>query len=231
MRELHIIQSGSIPYQDALNFQEELVQIKAQETSTPDVLWLLSHPPVITVGARRDARKNLLQTDGVEVVSITRGGDVTYHDEGQITGYLLSLLENQERDLHRILKILETAVIEALMPDAHPNDQLHTVEGKTGVFLNDSKVCSIGIACRRWVTFHGFSLCFTSDPKAWFRLNPCGLDPMVMKNLPGHFSRPHFEERIGNLLAAHLKRELSPQKWASREEFASRFMRAPGPSC
>ena len=121
----------------------------------------------------------------VEVVEIERGGDVTYHGPGQLVAYPIVLLGDGERDLHRFLRNLEEAVILTcrrwgLAADREP--------GKTGVWLDGAaggrkKLCSIGIACRRWVTFHGLALNVTTDLGYFFRINPCGFESSVMTSM------------------------------------------------
>jgi lipoyl(octanoyl) transferase len=121
----------------------------------------------------------------VEVIGIERGGDVTYHGPGQIVAYPIVLLGDGERDLHRYLRNLEEAVIATcarfdLACDREP--------GKTGVWLTTPtgmrrKLCSMGIACRKWVTFHGLALNVTSDLGYFRRINPCGFEASVMTSI------------------------------------------------
>ncbi|MBW7877078.1 MAG: lipoyl(octanoyl) transferase LipB, partial [Candidatus Cloacimonetes bacterium] len=108
------------------------------------------------------------------------GGDVTYHDPGQIVGYLILSLKPNERDLHKVLFGLEEVILLSLQELGIPG---HRVEGKTGVFVNNQKVCSIGIACRHWITYHGFALNIHSDLKNYQRINPCGLESSLMQNI------------------------------------------------
>jgi lipoyl(octanoyl) transferase len=156
-----------------------------QKGEVPDTLLLVEHPHVFTLGRRREAEANVLMPGDVEVIGIERGGDVTYHGPGQIVAYPIVLLEDGERDLHRYLRNLEEAVIATvarfgLAADREP--------GKSGVWLTAStgarrKLCSIGIACRKWVTFHGLALNVTSDLAYFRRINPCGFEASVMTSM------------------------------------------------
>ena len=125
------------------------------------------------------------------VVEIERGGDVTYHGPGQLVAYPIVLLrEGPERDLHLFLRNLEEAVIRTcarfgVVADREP--------GKTGVWTGPSpagidrkKLCSMGIACRKWVTFHGLALNVTTDLSYFHRINPCGFDSDVMRSLASY---------------------------------------------
>src|SRR5262249_53704909 len=135
-----------------------------QKDESPDTLVLVEHPHVFTLGRSRAAHDNVLAPGDVEVVEIERGGDVTYHGPGQIVAYPIVRLDGAERDLHKFLRNLEQAVIVTcarfgLHADREP--------GKTGVWTGPPgarrKLCSIGIACRKWVTFHGLALNVTTD--------------------------------------------------------------------
>jgi lipoyl(octanoyl) transferase len=142
---------------------------------------------VFTLGRRRDSQQNVLAPGDVPVIEIERGGDVTYHGPGQLVAYPIVLLEGDaERDLHQFLRNLEEAVIQTcaraagLTTDREP--------GKTGVWTTDGngarkKLCSMGIACRKWVTFHGLALNVTTDLAYFRRINPCGFEASVMSSL------------------------------------------------
>ena len=119
------------------------------------------------------------------VVAACGGGDVTYHGPGQLVAYPILQLREGERDLHRFLRNLEEAVIAtcgAFGVDAGREP------GKTGVWLDGAsgtrkKICSIGVACRRWVTFHGLALNVSTDLSYFFRINPCGFESSVMTSI------------------------------------------------
>src|SRR5215470_5913554 len=146
---------------------------------------LVEHPHVFTLGRRREAEANVLMPGDVEVVGIERGGDVTYHGPGQIVAYPIVLLGDGERDLHRYLRNLEEAVITTCARSGLTCDR---EPGKTGVWLTTPtgmrrKICSMGIACRKWVTFHGLALNVTTDLSYFARINPCGFQSEVMTSV------------------------------------------------
>lgn len=181
---LAVVDLGICGYHEAWEKQLALVEAR-KDGGGVDTLVLVEHPHVITVGRSQKALANVVAADGVEVVSVERGGDVTYHGPGQIVAYPIVLLREGERDLHRFLRNLEEAVIAtcgAFGIDAGREP------GKTGVWLDGAsgsrkKICSIGVACRRWVTFHGLALNVSTDLSYFFRINPCGFESSVMTSM------------------------------------------------
>jgi len=175
-----VVDLGSESYRETWARQLALVE-QRQIGQAPDTLLLVEHPHVFTLGRRREARTNVLAPGDVEVIEIERGGDVTYHGPGQIVAYPIVLLEDGERDLHAFLRHLEDAVIATC---ARFGLATGREPGKTGVWLGPAKkICSLGIACRKWVTFHGLALNVTTDLAYFGRINPCGFQSEVMTSL------------------------------------------------
>ena len=174
---------GTAPYRDVWARQLALVE-QRQVGLAPDTLIVVEHPHVFTLGRRREAKQNVLAPGDVEVLEIERGGDVTYHGPGQLVAYPIVLLEDGERDLHAFLRHLEEAVIRVCARAGVTADR---EPGKTGVWtttdLGRKKLCSMGIACRKWVTFHGLALNVTTDLSYFARINPCGFEASVMTSL------------------------------------------------
>jgi lipoate-protein ligase B len=174
---------GMTSYREAWERQLALVEARKAGAGEDRVL-LVEHPHVITVGRSRAALANIVAPGEVEVVEIERGGDVTYHGPGQLVAYPIVLLGEHERDLHRFLRNLEEAVIRTV---ARWDLDAGREPGKTGVWLDGPrgrvKICSIGIACRRWVTFHGLALNVTTDLGYFQRINPCGFESSVMTSM------------------------------------------------
>ena len=149
---------------------------------TNDVLLLGEHLEVITCG-RRTQKEHLLAPD-CPVIEIERGGNVTWHGPGQLVAYPIRALPPGERDLHRYLRQLESVVIKTL--DAFGLKGFRR-EGMTGVWIQQEempyKIASIGVAVRKWVTWHGVSLNVTNDLERLKQINPCGMDPSVMTSM------------------------------------------------
>lgn len=185
MTPWRILDLGTASYREVWAKQIGLVEDR-QADRTIDTLVLVEHPHVFTLGRRRESAQNVLVPGDVEVIEIERGGDVTYHGPGQIVAYPILLLRDGERDLHRFLRNLEDAVIATCI---HFGITTASREpGKTGVWCDDTtnarrKLCSMGIACRKWVTFHGLALNVTTDLSYFSRINPCGFESRVMTSL------------------------------------------------
>ena len=185
---------GRTRYDDAHALQEAFVLARA-ESLVPDLLLLTEHEPVVTLG--RGSSPGSTQVPGLPIVETERGGDATWHGPGQLVGYPILLLPESRRDLHAYLRDLEEVVIRALADFGVTGER---VEGKTGVWAAGRKLCSIGVAVRRWVTWHGFALNVHADLSDFARFRPCGLDPALMANLDEFADVPEglaaVEERI-----------------------------------
>lgn len=183
MRPWQVLELGTAPYRDVWARQLALVE-QRQTGQAPDTLIVVEHPHVFTLGRRRESKQNVLAPGDVEVLEIERGGDVTYHGPGQLVAYPILLLEDDERDLHAFLRNMEEAVIRTCARVGVAADR---EPGKTGVWTTTEhgrkKLCSMGIACRKWVTFHGLALNVTTDLSYFARINPCGFEASVMTSL------------------------------------------------
>jgi len=169
---------GLIDYQKALVFQIETFKaVKADFFKS--ALILCRHHPVITCGRQAD-KNNILASEaelkarGISVYEIERGGDVTYHGPGQMTIYPIFNLSFYKKDIHWFLRQLEEMAIDLLSDFGVKAER---IIGKTGVWVEGAKICSIGIAIRHWITFHGLSINIKADDLASFNLiRPCGMD-------------------------------------------------------
>jgi lipoate-protein ligase B len=176
---LDVVEAGLVPYADALAWQRRLADDRIARRLQHDVLLLLEHPPVITLG--RTARAaHVLRPGDVDVVEVERGGDVTYHGPGQLVGYPIIDLAALTPDLHWYLRTLEEALIAALRHLGIPADRR---AGYTGVWTRGRKIASIGVHVKRWVTWHGFALNVTTDLEAFDRIVPCGIAGVEMTSV------------------------------------------------
>ncbi|MBK7077530.1 MAG: lipoyl(octanoyl) transferase LipB [Myxococcales bacterium] len=202
---LHVDDLGRLDYRAAWARQLALVDERKTGAGADRVL-VVEHPHVFTLGRAQKAVANVLAPGEVEVIEIERGGDVTYHGPGQLVAYPILALGDGERDLHRFLRNLEEAVIRTcagfgLATDRQP--------GATGVWCTDragarKKLCSIGIACRRWVTFHGLALNVATDLAYFQRINPCGFASSVMTSMAVELDRPLTVAEVTPILTREL---------------------------
>lgn len=179
-----VLDWGRTRYVEAWRRQDQRVAGRIAGTE-PDALIFTEHEPVFTIGLRHNAAQNLvfneeqLEAHGIEVVQTNRGGDITYHGPGQIVGYPIVSLEAR-RDLHAYLRFLEEVMINsvgALGLAAARRD------GKTGIWLGTRKVAAIGVAVKRWVTYHGFALNVTTNLGHFGGIVPCGITDGTVTSL------------------------------------------------
>jgi len=167
---------GCVPYGEALNLQRELVE-RRRRGEIQDVLLLLEHPSVITLGrnARRDhllSSTETLKKEGIELAETDRGGDITYHGPGQLVGYPILDLSRIRKDVVWYVRTLEEALIRAARDFGF---RAGRKEGMTGVWVGQAKVAAIGIHVSRWVTSHGFALNLETDLGYFRHIVPCGI--------------------------------------------------------
>lgn len=182
---------GTVPYADALALQDALVNARRYD-QIGDTLLLLEHPHVFTLGRGADERFLINPPAEVPVHRVSRGGEVTYHGPGQLVAYPILKLEGRDRDVHRYLRALEHAIIEALHElgiEAGRRDRL------TGVWISARKIASIGVGIRRWVTFHGLAVNVDPALRYFDTIVPCGIEGCRMTSVaellgPSFRSRP-----------------------------------------
>lgn len=195
---LEVARWGLVPYAEGHARQQELVRRRIAG-EIPDTLVLCEHEPVITVG--RGAIAGDLVAPGIPVVEVERGGEATYHGPGQLVVYPILALPEGRRDLHRYLRDLEEVCLRCL---AEVGVQGERRSGLTGVWIGDRKVASVGVAVRRWVTWHGFALNVHTDLDAFRGFRPCGLDPEVMTRVADHAEVPETTMLFQVLCVKHV---------------------------
>ncbi|MBA2686647.1 MAG: lipoyl(octanoyl) transferase LipB [Gemmatimonadaceae bacterium] len=172
-------------YAEALEYQREIARQRISGELDQDLLLLVEHPPVVTLG-RSSKQKNLvssaefLASKGVELFEVERGGDVTFHGPGQLVGYPIIDLTRHKQDLHWYLRSVEEALINSLKAFEITAERS---PGFTGVWTRGRKIASIGVHARDWVTWHGFALNVTTDLKYFDLIVPCGIDGVVMTSV------------------------------------------------
>src|SRR5690242_13516268 len=185
MAELWVERLGLLEYGKALEYQRAVAQARIAGTIAEDVLLLVEHPPVVTLGRSAKlqhllASPELLAARGVEQFEVERGGDVTFHGPGQLVGYPIIDLKRHRRDLHWYLRQAEGARIVALADYGIVGERS---QGQTGVWTEGRKIASIGVHARDWVTWHGFALNVTTDLSYFDLMVPCGIAEVTMTSI------------------------------------------------
>ncbi|MBY0489882.1 MAG: lipoyl(octanoyl) transferase LipB [Gemmatimonadaceae bacterium] len=200
---------GLMPYDDAWSLQKETARRRIAGEEPHDVLLLVQHPPVVTLGRSTKpghllATAEGLEAAGVELRDVERGGDVTVHEPGQLVAYPIFDLKQHTKDLHWYLRQVEEAVIVALREFGLETTR---VAGLTGVWVEDArgrrKLASIGVHARDWVTWHGVALNVENTLATFAHTVPCGIDGVEMTTvarelaLLGHRSVPSLADVAG----------------------------------
>lgn len=203
-----LLDLGRRPYLETLELQRGLCRRRMAGELDEDVLILVEHEPVVTLGRGTRATSLPLtpvemERRGVVVAEVERGGDVTYHGPGQLVGYPILQLREHREDLHWYLRQLEDALIGAL-------DRLGVSAarnpGLTGVWTDGRKIASIGVHVKQWVTLHGFALNVSTDLGGFDLIVPCGIPGVVMTSVAAELGRedaePLWEETRADVVEA-----------------------------
>ncbi|UCD23482.1 MAG: lipoyl(octanoyl) transferase LipB [Gemmatimonadota bacterium] len=183
--ELAVVGLGQMAYEKALDLQRQLADARITGTVERDLLLLVEHPPVITLGRSfavhsLPTSRDALRARGIDLFEIERGGDITFHGPGQLVGYPIFDLKQHREDVHWFLRQLEESIIRTLA-------SFGIVSGRrdkyTGVWIDDRKIASIGIHVKKWVTWHGFALNVTTDLSYFDLIVPCGIPDVIMTSI------------------------------------------------
>jgi len=166
---------GRMEYGAALELQRSLAARRAKD-EVPDILILLEHDPVITLG-RKTTHENF-KAQEVPVFEVERGGDATFHGPGQLVGYPIIQLE--DHDVRRHVRIIEEALIRTTRKFGVEGERR---DGHPGVWVRGKKLASVGVAVKDWVTYHGFALNVSTELSYFNLIRPCGLDPSTMTSI------------------------------------------------
>lgn len=219
IRKVQFQQLGSIAYQEAWDYQEELLKAnvqlkldagrKADPAGIPTQHHLLfcEHPHVYSLG-KSGNREHLLidqptlEKYGITFVHTNRGGDITYHGPGQIVGYPIFDLEKFRTDIGWYLRSLEEVIIKVLAEYGLIGGR---IEGATGVWLdidrpNPRKICAMGVRCSRWITMHGFALNVNTDLSFFNHIVPCGISDKGVTSIQAELGRKIDIQEVEELL-------------------------------
>lgn len=204
---------GRIGYQEALDLQADLVE-RRRRGEIGDTLLLLEHPPVITLGVKtRNTRTNIIASDaqladaGVAVFQTGRGGDVTYHGPGQLVGYPIFDLNPHRRDVHKYVRDIEQALIDAV---AVFGVRAERADGLTGIWVGQNKLAAIGVRISRWITSHGFALNVSTNLSHFDLIVPCGIQDRGVTALERLLGRPVPMAEVESAVETAFSRVFSP---------------------
>ena len=212
-----IIDLGLMDYGKAWELQHQL-WLKRVEGKVPDLLLLVEHPHVMTLGRRGNrsfliASPEELEAMGIPLFHVERGGDVTYHGPGQIVGYpILNLKEYGYRLVHYVEQ-LEEVILRALSDFG--------IDGKRnslnrGVWVGPEKIASVGVAIKRWVSFHGFALNYDTDLRYFDLIHPCGLEGIKVTSMGKALGRKVSREDVTQRICFNFK-EIFSRDWEEKK--------------
>lgn len=228
MRNVSFEDLGTMPYQEAWEYQETLfgknvaVKLAARKaevegnvlplTETQDHLLFVEHPHVYTLGKSGHLENLLADEQGLEdidatFVAINRGGDITYHGYGQLVAYPIFDLEYHFTDIHKFLRYLEEAIILTLKDFAISAGR---IDGLTGVWLDVDdpvrarKICALGIRCSRWITMHGLALNVNTNLNYFSHIVPCGIDDKAVTSMQAELGHEVSMDEVKQRVKHHL---------------------------
>ena len=190
-----LLDLGFRDYGEVLKLQRELVE-KRRASEIHDTLILVEHPDVITLG-RRGTMENVL-SDKLPIYWIERGGDATYHGPGQLVGYPIVGLQEAKIDVVSFVRKIEDILMKTVADFGINSSR---VEKKPGIWVEQKKLASIGIAVQHWVTFHGFALNVNTDLKKFYTIKPCGMEPSMMTSMQRILGKEVSLETVKNSIA------------------------------
>ncbi|HML56989.1 MAG TPA: lipoyl(octanoyl) transferase LipB [Ferruginibacter sp.] len=228
MQEVIFQDMGLIPYREAWDYQEKLLQRNVQlkteartsmqpydalQVPTKHYFLICEHPPVYTLGKSGDINHVLLseaelKSRGIEFHHTNRGGDITFHGLQQVVGYPILDLEKMYTDIGRYLRNLEEVIIRTIAEFGLKGSRS---SGETGVWIDpelkgrERKICAIGVRCSRWVTMHGFALNVNTDLNYFNHIIPCGIQNKQVTSIEKEVGERVDYEKVKKLLLHHFE--------------------------
>ena len=193
---------GRTGYAEAWQRQEDLVA-RRNAGEVGDTLVFTEHDPVYTLGVRKGAEQHMIWDEaelakrGITVCKTNRGGDITYHGPGQIVGYPIINLAAR-KDLHAYLRLLEQVLINTVGTFGLAAARR---EGKTGIWLGPRKIAAIGVAVKKWTTYHGFALNLNADLAPFGGIVPCGITDGTVTSMAAELGTAPSAEEVKRVLA------------------------------
>jgi len=213
--KLEVLDLGYKEYDEILNLQYDYLK-KKQKGYRNDILMLVEHPSIYTIG-RNGSEKNILvsqnflEKNSIAIKKISRGGDIVYHGPGQIVGYPILDLNNYQKDLHWLLEKFEKVFLELLKQEFQIKAE--RIPGLTGVWVDDKKITFIGIGVKKWVTFHGFAFNVKPNIKYFDYIVPCGVNDKGVTSLERLLPKSYFNlSKIKTKISKYFAEEFKVQQ-------------------
>lgn len=247
MQKVEVFDIGRAPYRETWDLQAAIQQRLIEEKrarrdnrlykpENRDVLLFVEHPHVYTLG-KSGEEEHLLRSMAelkqleAEFVKIDRGGDITYHGPGQIVGYPIFDLDRHFTDIHKYLRYLEEVMIRTC---ADYGLEAGRIEGLTGVWVDDAKICAMGIKCSRWVTMHGFAFNVNTQLNYFGNIVPCGISDKAVTSLEQLLGRPvdmdevkaHMLEHFGEVFGIEFVKNAKLPELEAQFSYFKEFQRA-----
>ena len=195
--EVQILDLGKKPFKEVWNYQKKM-QLKRMNRDIDDVLILVEHDPVYTLGKNANPDHLLQSRDrSIDVFNIERGGDITFHGPGQLVGYPILDLSNYKKSVSWYMRSLEQLTIDVL------NEfkiSANRVEGLTGVWVGDEKIAAQGVRLTKWITIHGFSINVNTDLSFYDGIIPCGIFNHGVTSMEEILNRTQKMEKVKSLV-------------------------------
>jgi lipoyl(octanoyl) transferase len=202
---LEVVEAGSVPYAEALDRQRQLAEDRIAGRLDHDVLLLLEHPPVVTLGRRTEPGElHIPPGAAVEIVETDRGGKSTYHGPGQLVCYPIFDLNRHGLDVKKYCRDLEQALIQTMAPLGL---EATRIDGLTGIWLErpPRKIASIGVHISKWITTHGYALNVDLDPAPFTEwITACGIEDAQFTTIARELGRPVSVDEVRPLAASAL---------------------------
>jgi len=195
---------GTQPYSEIWNAMKQFTDKRTHDT--PDEIWLLQHPPVYTQG-QAGKPEHILNPGHIPIVQSDRGGQVTYHGPGQLIAYILMDIQRRKLGVRSLVCELERILIRLLNAFGLLAE---TKPGAPGVYINHTKIASIGLRVRKGCTYHGLALNINMDLKPFLGINPCGYSGLNMTQLSEHHPEINIQQveaQLSSLFSTHFEED------------------------
>ena len=206
---LNIHDLGIIDYEKAYEMQLDMLY-KRQKNEINDSLLILEHPSVITLG-RSAYKSNILISKeelvrkNIKVFDIERGGDVTFHNPGQIVGYLIIDLNNHGKDIKLLVWKIENFIINMLKKEYNINAS--RINGLRGVWVRNAKIAALGISVKKWITMHGFAINANNDLDGFKLIVPCGIKDKKVTSIKELTGKSINKDKLKKYVASYFADE------------------------